>query len=238
MPSHRFYLNTNLSKEEPVFLEDSEHHHLSHVMKLKPQDEIELINGKGMLAIAKIKEINKKKTLLEILSIEKKEASLPRLILAIPLMRASKLEWVIEKGTELGADIFLIFKATYSEKTMLSGHQLSRLHNLSIAACKQSGQLYLPSIEVLSEFQSIFAHEALFLFGDTRNTERKQIPQSNCVGFISGPERGFSEQELKWLDQKATSIQLNKNILRAETAPIAAISILGTLRCSPNFFIH
>lgn len=231
MPIDRFYLDADLITEETVSLRDAEHHHLSHVMKLSAGEEVELINGRGTLAIGKITEIHKKDTSVYILSLKKKPPTSPRLILAVPLMRPSKLEWIVEKGTELGADLFLMFKAAYSEKEGLSEHQLERLRSLSIAACKQSGRLYLPSIEVLSDLKTIFTHKALFLFGDTRETRSKEIPTSDCTLFISGPERGFSTEELKWLDEKAMGIQLSENVLRAETAPIAAMSILGRLRC-------
>lgn len=227
MPIDRFYLDSDLTKKETVLLQDAEHHHLSHVMKLSVGETVELIDGKGGLATGKIKEIKKKETHVDILSFQKKPPLSPRLLLAAPLMRPSKLEWVIEKGTELGADQFLLFKADYSEKESLSEHQLERLRNLSIAACKQSGRLYLPSIEVLPDLTSLFTHQALFLFGDTRAVDCKEIPAGDCIAFISGPERGFSKKELQQLDEKAVGIQLSANVLRAETAPIAAISILG-----------
>jgi len=230
MPVDRFYLNAPLLKGEIVSLEDSEHHHLSHVMKLHVGEEVELINGQGILSSAKITEIQKKKSLLLILSSEKKAPPVPRLILAIPLMRLSKLEWVIEKGTELGADLFLLFQAEYSEKEGLSENQQERLHNLCIAACKQSGRLYIPSLELVPHLESIFKHKALFLFGDTRQNESKEIPKSDCLAFITGPERGFSKQEVQLLNKEAVSFKLNTNILRAETAPLAAISLLSRLR--------
>jgi 16S rRNA (uracil1498-N3)-methyltransferase len=227
MPVNRFYLDADLKKGDLLLLEGSEHHHLSHVIQLKPSEKIELINGKGFLSVAEIIEVEKKKTHLKILSLEKKERSSPQLILSIPFMRPSKLEWVIEKGCELGADLFLLFKATYSEKAILSEHLLERLHNLLIAACKQSGRLYLPSIEILDGLEDVFKHKATFLFGDTKNAPSPKIPKDEVLGFITGPERGFSEEELKLLSNKALGVRLNQNILRAETAPIAAMSILA-----------
>lgn len=231
MPVERFYLDSEIEKDETVFLEDAEHHHLSHVIKMSAAEELELINGRGILAVAKIIEIHKKKSALKILSIQKSPAPSPKLTLALPLMRPSKLEWVIEKGCELGADQFLLFHAAYSEKEGLSENQRIRLHNLCIAACKQSGRLYMPSIELLPKLEALFKHKALFLFGDTRNIPFKEVPKEDSIVFISGPERGFSEQELKALDKHALGIKLSANVLRAETAPITAMSILGIRRC-------
>jgi 16S rRNA (uracil1498-N3)-methyltransferase len=231
MPVERFYLDSEISKDETLFLEDSEHHHLSHVIKMELGEEVELINGQGVLAVAQITEIHKKKSALKILSIQKHSRPSPQLILALPLMRPSKLEWVIEKGCELGADQFLLFQAAYSEKEGLSENQRIRLHNLCIAACKQSGRLYIPSIELLTQLEALFKRKALFLFGDTRKGTFNEIPKADSIVFISGPERGFSEQELRVLDKHASGIKLSANVLRAETAPIAAMSILGMRRC-------
>ena len=229
MPINRFYINAPLIEGETISLEETEHHHLSHVMKLSENEEIELINGQGVLSIGKIVQIKKRNTSILMISSKKTSAPTPSISLAIPLMRPSKLEWIIEKGVELGADAFFFFKADHSEKENLSEHQLERLRSISIAACKQSGRLYLPSFEVLCNLETLFEHDAIYLFGDTRTSSCHKIPVGKSLIFMSGPEKGFSPQELQLLSQKGISFSLSPNILRAETAPIAAISILKYL---------
>jgi 16S rRNA (uracil1498-N3)-methyltransferase len=228
MPANRFFIDNDL-KVETVFLEGPEHHHLIHVMRLGIGEKIELVNGRGKLASGKITETSKKQAKIEILGVSHFEELTPRILLAVPFMRVSKLEWVVEKGTELGAGAFLFYPAKYSEKEDFSPRQLERLHLLSIAALKQSGRLYLPSIEVLPDISSLFVKEADFLFGDPKASATIDCSsfKSSTVAFISGPEKGFSVEELSSLKKKAKGVILSPYILRAETAPIAAASILG-----------
>jgi len=231
MPADRFYINAELKGGESILIEGPEHHHLSHVMRLGKGEEVELVNGRGHFALGTIVEVSKKAAHVELLSTTYSEELTPRIRLAIPFLRLSKLEWIIEKGTELGAGAFLLYPAKFSEKEEFSPRQLERLHLLAISALKQSGRLYLPSIEILSDLTSVLVKESLCLFGDLRANAAIDLAclKADSILFISGPEKGFSNEELSLLETKAKSVRLSPHILRAETAPIAAVSILGSL---------
>ncbi len=229
MPADRFYMKDELRVGTSVLLAGPEYHHLAHVMRLNLNEDVELVNGFGTLAEGRITELSNKGARIDLLSVKKRAELMPRILLAVPFMRASKLEWVVEKGTELGAAGFLFYPAKFSEKGDFSERQLERLHLLAIAALKQSGRLYLPWIEVLPDMASLFVKEALFLFGDM-NASAQIDPiglKTAQVVFISGSEKGFSEEERMLLESKAKAVRLSPYILRAETAPIAAASILG-----------
>lgn len=223
MPAERFYIDADLN--DSVILEGTEFHHLAHVMRARVGDSLELVNGKGSLASAKITALSKHSATLQILSATTTPIPAPKIILAIPLMRPSKLELIVEKCTELGADAFWFYPAQASEKEGLSPHQLERLSHIAISAMKQCGRLDLPSIELLSRFEEIFKSDATYFFGDTRAGAQKLTAQKKVV-LITGPEKGFSDKELSLLDQKGIGVKLHQNILRAETAPIAAVCLL------------
>jgi len=228
MPADRFFMKGELRVGTSVLLAGPEHHHLAHVMRLNLNEEVELVNGKGVLAAGRIAQLSSKGATIELISAKESRELMPRILLAVPFMRASKLEWVVEKGTELGAGAFFFYPAKFSEKGDFSERQLERLHLLTIAALKQSGRLYLPWIEVLPDMASLFMKEAHFFFGDAAGAA---IEPTNIyatqIAFISGPEKGFSEEERRLLESKARAVRLSPYILRAETAPIAAASILG-----------
>lgn len=223
MPAERFYVDADL--KGVITLEGPEQHHLAHVMRIRIGKEVELVNGRGSLANAKLIALSKREATLEVLSETSTPLPFPRMTLAIPLMRPSKLEFAIEKCTELGAHGFLLYPAEYSEKEDLSPHQQERLKTISIAAMKQCGRLDLPKIEILSAFSDIFKTPAIYLFGHTRSKEPRIAAEGKIV-FITGPERGFSEKELKVLDEKGKPVRLHENILRAETAPMVALILL------------
>lgn len=224
MPAERFYIDADLTGT--LLLEGTEHHHLAHVMRIRVGQEIELVNGRGALATVKVTALTKHDATLAVLSASQTPVPEPKRILAIPFMRLSKLEFIIEKCTELGADAFWLYSAQHSDKGDLSEHQLERLIHIAIAAMKQCGRLDLPSLKIVPHFADLFGSPFTYLFGDTRPNAKQIIPSEKIV-FISGPEKGFSEKELKLLDQHATGVCLHRNILRAETAPIAAICAFG-----------
>jgi 16S rRNA (uracil1498-N3)-methyltransferase len=147
-------------------------------------------------------------------------------------MRPSKLEWVVEKGTELGADAFWIYLAEHSEKETLSEHQLERLSYIAISAMKQCGRSDLPPIAQFPHLKALLTHSPLpCLFGDVRPAAKpmREVVVDQAL-FITGPERGFSQGEVKILEEKGTGVHLHKNILRAETAPLAALSMLWLIK--------
>ena len=85
-------------------------------MRLGKGKEVEIVNGRGDLGLGSLLEVSKKNASIEILSTTFHEEATPRILLAIPFMRVSKLEWIVEKRNKLGASAFLFYPATHSEK--------------------------------------------------------------------------------------------------------------------------
>ena len=217
--SERFYYPESFQKNEIVHLPDSEKHHLQKVLRIKPNEKVELVDGKGSLATAIVEKEGCR--ILDILrGLKEKEV-----LLGIPYMRPSKLEWVLEKTTEIGVTGLFLYRADKSTQKVFSDHQIQRFVNILISGLKQSKRLFLPSLEILTDFNELLSKDADIFFGDVRKTAPPL--QLNCDKplFISGPESGFSEKEISILDKKGTGVCLNQNILRAETAPIVASSL-------------
>jgi 16S rRNA (uracil1498-N3)-methyltransferase len=193
-------------------------------MRTKPGEQVEIINGESQLAFARLKEDGK-------LQIEKVENALKpkeRLILCMAMPKFNRIEWVIEKGTELGVHSFWLFEGEKSEKSALSEHQQLRLCHLAISALKQAGRLDLPSIELKPPLKEWLKPQGTLLFGDTSKGAKAIAPSYPLpIYFFSGPEKGFGKNELDLLKKwEAIGVTLNANILRADTAPIAAAAIL------------
>ncbi len=87
-------------------------------------------------------------------------------------------------------------------------------------------RLDLPRIR-LGSLEEVLELEGAFLFGDPR-ANTGCCPIQGSILFVTGPEKGFSEKEARALKEKGTGVRLNKNTLRAETAPIAA-TVLYTI---------
>ncbi|MGR3974005.1 MAG: RsmE family RNA methyltransferase [Candidatus Rhabdochlamydia sp.] len=230
MPAHRFF-HPNLLNQETVVLNPEESHHLQHVMRVREQECIEIVDGKGTLAYARVTSLGKKETTVAILKQTYTPPASCELILAQALIRPSLLDWVIEKGTELGATQFWLFPGDLSEKKALSSQQLDRLSHLVMSGVKQSGRVYIPSIHLKPHLSKWEKPQETVLFGSFMKTSSLLGP-SFCSSVIMaiGPEKGFSQQEesilLHQLEAKPT--QLHTNTLRAETAAICALSLLAS----------
>lgn len=221
MPHDRFYIDAPL--EYKVTLDGEEFQHLSRVMRKKEGDTIELINGKHILALGTITHIGKKEGTISINEVIEKKPLLPPLILVQALTKLSNLEFIIQKGTELGVSTFHLYASTLSEKKELSNHQCHRLGQIMINATKQCGRLDLPLLSW--GFPKL---EGNVYFGDLR----KNSPLLAQVGslpatLIIGPEKGFTEEETSHLSNLAKGVRFTPYTLRAETAAIAGLSILA-----------
>ncbi len=234
MPHERFYFDGPL--EAQISLEGPECHHLLRVCRAQIGDEVELIDGRGSLASARLVSTSKESAKLSILN----RISEPRppcsTILGISLMRMNRFEWLVEKAVELGADALYMFPADGSEKEDLSSNQLQRLRHLTVAAMKQCGRLYLPEMSVYSSLSALIDLQIPLYFGDTDPNAPLLLktPIPNRLLFLTGPEKGFSTSETALLKQNGHPVKLHTDILRAETAPLAALSILAQMRLAQS----
>lgn len=234
MPANRYFLPREFQENIPVFLEDVEFHHLTHVMRNRVGDEVELVNGKGQLAAAKIIKIDKKNATLEITNLLEASVLEQPLILAQAIPRLTKLEMILEKGTELGMTQIWLFPTQHSDKGHFSPNQLQRFNTIMISAMKQCGRLFLPEILLMPALKQWQKFPLPAFFGDTRPSAplfaeswAKSTPRSGCI-FCVGPESGFSSDEITALEGLgANGVKIHHNILRTETAAITALSLIS-----------
>lgn len=233
MPAERYYIDQDLHQGNHVSLEDQEFRHLAQVMRTKSGETIELVNGKGVLADATVDQIGKKHAIVHVESIQKQSGPTTPVVLAQAIPRINRLDFILEKGTELGMTELWLFPGKLSERKDLTEHQLERMRGLAIAAMKQCGRLWLPQIVVkppLKEWKSL---DLLSYFGDLSSEAplfSKVLagsPLEKGILFFTGPESGFEEdEEQKLRELGAKGVKLHSNILRTDTASIAALSLI------------
>lgn len=228
MPINRFYFDGPFESE--ILLEGTEHRHLAQVVRGEVGEEIELFNGKGDLAIAVISRLEKKAALCTIK--ETKRAGPPKkLILAQAIPRINRLDFIVEKCTELGITELRLFSSERSERKELNEHQINRLSLLTIAACKQSGRLWVPVIKCVKPLMNWKEKLSNAIYGDPRSTASPLIgldkkPELVCIG----PESGFTDEEERHLQSLGcTGCNWNEAILRTDTAAISAVAIIQAM---------
>jgi 16S rRNA (uracil1498-N3)-methyltransferase len=208
-------------------LPETEAFHCIKVLRKGKGDTCKVVDGKGQSAMAKIEDPNPKKCLVSLQNIQKEEKGWKEQIyLAIaPTKQMERMEWMVEKCTEIGVDGFVFIHTARTERDVL---KLDRLEKAAISAMKQSGQAWLPSFVwhekwskfPWSEFETIWLADLSKMAKD-----RIEIKPGKNLIFI-GPEGDFTVNELEEISKnQAVSIRLRPQVLRTETAAIYALSM-------------
>ena len=235
MPSKiRLFFSKELKANLLSNLSTEQSHYIKNVMRLKPGDTISLFNSVNGEWNAKILNHNKENTEFKVEKLIKSKKLENDIWLAFSPIKKNPLDMMIQKTTELGIQKFF---PILSERTIVKGINIKRVKKIIVEASEQSNRISVPEInnlETLKNFLSQFPKNGYLLFCDInceknnlKNILSKKIEEPICV--LIGPEGDFSETERKLIiDLKQThSISLAKNILRAETAALSAITIVN-----------
>ncbi|MDD5356152.1 MAG: RsmE family RNA methyltransferase [Candidatus Omnitrophica bacterium] len=214
-------------------------HHLKNVLRLKIKDKIIAMDGKGREFICELEQFDKKQAKLRIVKEHclDKDKIFPKLSVACALPKGPKVDFIVEKLTEIGAERIILLKTQRTEVIWKDYFKkLERLKKISEAALKQSGNLFLPEI-LLLDFKGLLEFKgkngfdlALIpnLTDDARNIkEVLENSQAKNILAAIGPEGDFSAEEIG-LAEKAgfVSVRLTDSVLKVDTAAIAVASFI------------
>ncbi len=208
------------------FLNKNESNHCVKVLRLKLNDIIQLVDGKGNSYEAKIINPNSKKCEFEVINkIENFGKRNFELSIAIaPTKNINRFEWFLEKSTEIGIEHILPFKSFHSERKII---KQERSEKVIIAAMKQSVKAYKPDLKEMQSLKNLiknnFEGQKFIAYCKTDNQiEQKRVADENVLILI-GPEGGFSEQEIDLAKKYGfIPISFGKSRLRSETAGVVA----------------
>lgn len=225
MPHSRFFAD---QIDPEIILTPEEAFHLTKVMRKKSGELVELIDGHGTLLTCRIDRIEKEKVYFS--EINRQTFAKPRkMILIQPL--GEKMDWVVEKGTEIGVTDFFLTKSDLTQKE-LSTPSLSRLNRILISALKQSGSLYRPQIHLFSSIEEATAGLDHFYYGSLHHSSPAPLPkvpkERDPLALLVGAEGGFSQKESLFLLNcpRGTAIRPFEMTLRTETASIVLLALL------------
>lgn len=228
---HRFYIPYLI--EDPCTLGKEESWHCVKVLRLQAGNHIELSDGNGCLFKAEITEASPKACVLKILEQHKEPASKWELYVAIaPTKNIARIEWLVEKLTEIGVTEFIPFISHHSERKIL---KTDRLKKIAIEAMKQSNRAYLPIIhelipyrEMLKSFKDFKGQKfILHCLEKERNTFSESYKKGETALLLIGPEGDFSNLETEEaIGNGFIPITLGKHRLRTETAALVAACTL------------
>lgn len=235
----RVFTNQPLTTGEEVTLDAMSSRHLSTVLRLKSGDPVSLFNGQSGEFLSVLKECNSKRVTAFITGFSHTERESPLPIhLGIGMSRGDKMDWVIQKATEVGVTEIT---PLYTERTevKLKGDRaekkLRHWQKICISACEQSYRNKVPTIHppiMLNQWvHAIEADKKLVLHHRSQQSiSAFREQQASSVALLIGPEGGLSTDEIDMAEEHYfLPLTLGPRVLRTETAPIVAISILQSL---------
>jgi 16S rRNA (uracil1498-N3)-methyltransferase len=209
-------------------LSEEESQHAVKVLRLEVGDEITVVDGTGGFYTAKIINPHPKHCTFEITStiLEYGKRDYRLHIAIAPTKNIERLEWFIEKATEIGIDEITPVICRFSERKIIKAE---RLQKIIVSASKQSVKAYFPQLNPLCTFDELIKHHEAsqkfiaHCYDEDKKQLQKEILKSTDVLILIGPEGDFSKEEV----QKAMSagfipVSLGNSRLRTETAGVVA----------------
>jgi 16S rRNA (uracil1498-N3)-methyltransferase len=217
-----------LSSEGTVSLDGPQANYLSAVLRLAPGGQVKLFDNRSGEWLAEIVESTKKRVTLRIAQHLREREQVPDLWLVFAPIKRGRIDWIVEKATELGAGRLV---PVITQRTIVDRTKSDRLLAHMIEAAEQCERTVLPELAEPLKLDSLLRHwpqERTLLFADEQGG--KPLVESIIPGpaaILIGPEGGFTDEEREAIRSvpQARPVSLGPRILRAETAAIAALSV-------------
>ena len=229
-----------------LVLSPAEAHHAVHVLRLRAGDPVEVFDGRGGSAEARLAEVARGAVTVVVETVRAPlVAPAPALRLAFAVPKGKRLDWLLEKATELGAARLapVRFARSVAGGEALSPTARRRWEARCMAAAKQSGRAHLPVIEPVAPLADALPPEgagAAGVFGDTGAAARPVtgalagLPSPSAFGAVHmyvGPEGGLTAAERRRLAGAGlVGVRLGATVLRTETAAVALLAVVSAWR--------
>jgi 16S rRNA (uracil1498-N3)-methyltransferase len=214
--------------------------HLRQSLRLHSGDSLTVTDDRGMRYRTTVTDITPQQLAGQIIETQSAPPkTVPSLILALALLKGEKMDWVIQKVTELGIERIVPVHAAHSVVKLQPDridHQRARWQRIALEAAQQSERWTVPSIEPPATLPELFARYTAcssknILVERSTDSSLGLIPlpasPDDAIMIVIGPEGGWNQEELRLArEQGCRTISMGERILRAETAAVAAISIL------------
>lgn len=233
MRKPRHYIDIAVSANEIITLSKDEAHHIAHVLRMKPGDQIILFSNDGYEYESKIIEITKKQTQIEVGKPCYVENESPLTInLCLAIARGQHMDIAIQKAVELGVKNIIPLISEFSNVKIQDSRKQNKMthwQNIIISASEQCGRCKLVQLQEPVPFKEWLgldrSEQRLILHPGSKHSLSEIDLDNNEVTLMVGPEGGFSENEINQAEgQGCIPVSLGPRILRAETAVISAVS--------------
>lgn len=235
----RFYVPQPWIENGMLKIEGDEVKHIRKVLRLKTGDGIVVFDGLGKEFEGTIIEERLSSIVIRIQNIFSSERDSPlEVTLAQSLLKGEKMDYLIQKATELGVKEIIPFFSSRSVPFLEKSRRLKRHHRwekIAVEASKQCGRGVVPKIESLQVYSDMLqmasTEDLRLILWERDGVKLKEVleksKEKRKIFFIIGPEGGFNQLEVDEAKKAGfTPVTLGRRILRAETASLCFLSIL------------
>ena len=224
------------AKNKNLDLEDGDYHHIKNVMKMKRGDLIKVVYDK-IIYTCKLNNVSNKST-FDIINKEEKTDKKLSVSVAFSLIKEQKFNYLLQKTTELGVNKLIPIE-TKRSVVKIEGNKektkIDRWKKICKEASEQSFRADIPEISDILTLKNLvnLDYDLKLVCSLNKNTKniKKVLPKfDNCVKIllVVGPEGGFDFSEEEYLLSNGfISVSLGNTVLRAETAPVVALSMIN-----------
>jgi 16S rRNA (uracil1498-N3)-methyltransferase len=239
---HRCYIDPAVWSDSEILLPSSSEHHLINVLRVSNGEMVELFDGKGRYAFARVAIEKGRKAVLKI----EERSSVPSASCSISLIQAlpkgTRMDLIVEKGTELGLAVVypviterVVIRVNDSER---KEERRKRWQRIAVSAAEQSGVKWIPEIKPIMDIEQAVSagrDSDVFIVGALSHDVRPlrevlgdmQKRKPSTAALLIGPEGDLTPLELKIaIDAGAIPVSFGPNVFRVETAAIFGLSVL------------
>ena len=233
----RIYVDQALSSQSAITLTDEAGHYLSRVLRIRAGARCRVFNGRDGEFEATVISIDGSGVVIETgANCENDSNPAIEINLGLGLSRGERMDYAIQKSTELGVTSITPLFSDRCEVKLKPARVENRINHwrkVAISACEQSGRSEIPSINPpcnLSDWIKSDRENFCLLLDRSGDTNLDKLNKQTAIDLTIGPEGGFSTEEIALARASNFSIvRLGSRILRTETAPVVALSILQFL---------
>ncbi len=232
----RVYVDAGIAVGEDVLVEGAAANHIMRVLRLRVGDALTLFNGRGGEYGARIATFRKDAALVSVSEERSVDRESPlTLTLAQGISRGERMDWILQKATELGASRIVPIFAERSVVRLDAKQAEKKLHHwqgIAVAACEQSGRNRVPEVAPPLGFHEFLscptAESTRLLLSPTAQLGIDDLTDVSAgVTVLIGPEGGLTDIEQEFAIRTGfRPVRLGPRVLRTETAAIAALTII------------
>ena len=239
MRNPRLFTDQPLTPGDQVVLKGNVAQHLGRVLRARSGDHIALFNGDGQEFAAQVLTVSKGEVSVEVGAAATPQTESPvYTTLGLCLSKGDRFDWAIQKATELGVGAIAPLQSERVDFSIPPDRMKKRIahwQQIAISACEQCGRVKVPSItppqSLVSWIENVSAEQKWVLHcADDTGASASAIIQGapKDAALLIGPEGGLTDQEFAVASAEGFQLlQLGPRVLRTETAPAAALSVLS-----------